>query len=314
MPFSFDFEKFQGCGNDFIFVDKDVLSSFSSPTELQKFAIQVCHRNFGIGADGVVFYDAKAHKLFILNSDGSFATTCGNALRCYGLKLLMQGLWEGKSVLDIKPLSFRDTTLDPPVKPGDDAAGSIPFATLIEGNLKSRQIRVAMGWESQVKIVKISDNKFNLSPLSCVYVQLANPHLVYVSSDFSQFSLDQLKSFGQWAQGEFLDQFAGEIPVCNISMLSLSSRGEPTGDAAGSIPKLTVYERGAGLTLCCGSGAVASRVAMEALSLLNTEQDKVTFHLPGGSVDISCIDVNGHKQRTLTGEAQFVYKGKMQWI
>ncbi|MES2615436.1 MAG: diaminopimelate epimerase [Bdellovibrionota bacterium] len=291
------FEKYHGNGNDFVFIESSALNLFSSVAQLQEFVIRACSRNFGIGADGVVFCNTSQNEVLILNSDGSFAATCGNALRCYGLKLLLDGLWDGKSSVAVKrlvPVIFQEYQFESSeafLQNKNDV-----FATLLQGNLQTQKICVAMGAEHATQIHSISKNDFNLE--QCVYVQLANPHLVFIEPAFEAFHDEQFKQLGKWAQGELVHLLAGVIPVCNISMLYLKS----------GTWYLQVYERGAGLTLCCGSGAVASRVALEALQLVNCNEGTISFNLKGGGVDIG-----SKEQRTLTGSAECVYKGSISW-
>jgi diaminopimelate epimerase len=295
---SFFFQKYHGNGNDFIFLDKDVFDSFATLFELRQFILKICHRNFGAGADGVVFCDRFTNRILIFNSDGSLAATCGNALRCYGLKLLQEKRWDGCSLVFVKrlvPVLIERHSLEPSEIFARDSTES--FATLVEGNADSKQVCVGMGRESQVKVLALPERKDD-----CVFVQLSNPHLVFVSSLFCSFKEEQYKQFGQWAQGEFLNTISVQIPLSNISMVSLSE----TQPASWS---LVVYERGAGLTLCCGSGAVASRVALEVLDLVKLSEDKISFNLPGGFVDVSSRNIQGTNQRALSGSAEMVFSG-----
>ena len=78
-----DFYKMQGAGNDFIFIE-DFKYSIADECKLAK---KLCDRHFGIGADGLVIVrksDVADSKMVIINSDGSRANMCGNAIRCFG--------------------------------------------------------------------------------------------------------------------------------------------------------------------------------------------------------------------------------------
>ncbi|MFN8607894.1 MAG: diaminopimelate epimerase [Vulcanimicrobiota bacterium] len=79
------FSKWEGLGNDFIFVAGD------PPPQASQLAIRLCHRRTGIGADGLVYLNDQP-RMVIYNSDGSRAATCGNALRCLGAWRHQQGL------------------------------------------------------------------------------------------------------------------------------------------------------------------------------------------------------------------------------
>jgi diaminopimelate epimerase len=304
-PFEFEFEKFHGNGNDFIFIDFASLISFSSPSKIQDFSKKICHRNTGIGADGVIFFNKKNFQILIINSDGSYAATCGNALRCYGLKLIRDRLWDGVSLVKIGRLIPEFLT--------NEAQRNEPFifkneifSTLCWGSLKSKLVQVAMGNESKIIRLNMPKNSFLSGEVFCVFVQLANPHLVFYSNQFKNFSEEDYKQFGQLAQVNFLKEFSENIPLSNISMVSdLSSPQEFN---------LVVFERGAGLTLCCGSGAVASRVALETLSIVSKNKQTTRFQLLGGIVEVSSANSHKLNQRILTGPAEYIYKGKMEWF
>lgn len=87
-----EFSKYEGAGNDFILIDDRLLSfSLCNPRVIQ----QLCHRKFGIGADGIILLQPSltAHfRMRIFNSDGSEAESCGNGLRCLGQFLIDLGL------------------------------------------------------------------------------------------------------------------------------------------------------------------------------------------------------------------------------
>ena len=96
------FVKYEGAGNDFILIDdrlQDRLQVFSSERILQ-----LCHRRFGVGADGVILLQLSQHADFrmrIFNSDGTEAESCGNGLRCLGRFLLDLGLAETNYSIEI---------------------------------------------------------------------------------------------------------------------------------------------------------------------------------------------------------------------
>jgi diaminopimelate epimerase len=87
-------------------------------------------------------------------------------------------------------------------------------------------------------------------------------------------------------------------------MVTLSEKNKKDWD-------LVVYERGAGLTQCCGSGATASRIAIESAGLVSKETDFIFFHMPGGTVHISKKEMAEHMQWILQGQAEFVFSGTL---
>ena len=305
-PAGIEFEKFHGLGNDFLFLNHTVLDCYPTKFEQAEFVKQICRRNFAVGADGVLFTNDEEKLLLILNADGSEAATCGNALRCYGLKLLRQNQWCGEKPLPIKRLGNPTEV----------------FATLLFGSLETQQITVAMGQERQVQeITELSHVPFDVFPLKVAYVQLANPHLVFVSPRFSTFTEDDFSVFGKFSQEAFLTPFQSQFPLSNISMIYSNALGISGSDIVllNDIEKklkiwhLSVYERGVGLTLCCGSGAVASRIALESMGLVPSDDLQTSLQLAGGPVKIQSHQVNGEAQRTLTGAAEYVCKGTYSW-
>lgn len=307
------FEKYHGAGNDFIFIAHDILSSFSKLKDLKNFAFRLCNRNTGIGADGIVFYkflsNAKSLnkiEILIINSDASIPETCGNALRCLGLKLLKDKFWNGNSLLpvnyiypsnldDLSELMFLQQTQ--------------PFAILQNAQFsvsdKVASVQVGMGMEQSVEETYFKKNfvfPFSLET-NPVYVQLANPHWVFLSQDFAKFSKKEFNDFGEFAQNSLRENISnGSVPKANIGMLWQKSNKEYC---------LVVYERGAGLTECCGSGGVAARIALEKLGKVEKNTELLSLKMPGGFIQISSPNSipQFSDQRLLIGPAEFVYNG-----
>ncbi|WP_186644880.1 hypothetical protein [Fluviispira vulneris] len=357
------FEKMHGASNDFIFLDvnlylKFVEISFAKSSAkvtnktlfLREFVKNICHRSQGVGADGVVFfqYPQKSTKIakksnyksviqiLIVNSDGSFAATCGNALRCLGLKLMRDKLWSGLEKLKIERIhpsifNFKTSELN---KDEEFISDQSPFAVLISGNytkkLDQALISVAMGSERNVFLTPLVENSLihfgnDIDFLTPVFVQLSNPHWVFISSRFNHFSDKQFEEFGQLAQGELRKKVLGEqVPLANIGMLSMSDKNnlencteknifakntEKSTQLAAQNWNLHVYERGAGLTACCGSGATAARIVLEFSERIAKDLSHVYFKMPGGIVSIENKVIENEEQRILSGEAQFVYQG-----
>lgn len=302
-----DFEKFHGNGNDFIFISAAHITHFTNIFELTKFTIEMCQRHTSVGADGIIFVNQVMQtplriEVLILNSDGSVAATCGNALRCLGLKLMRDGYWDGKSPLGVYNLPL---ALDPT----DTRSSDKPFATLIQGSVTATpkasgsngEIEVGMGTEHVVKKLSLPKNNIFHSEHAPVFVQLQNPHLVFVSSQFANFTQENHIQFGLWAQNTLSTEMT-DLPICNISML------QPKQTSATEWI-LNVFERGAGFTMCCGSGATASRVALENLGLIDSKENSVCFRMPGGPVTISSGVIAGEQQCTLLGPAEWVFSG-----
>ncbi|APJ03914.1 diaminopimelate epimerase [Silvanigrella aquatica] len=326
--FEFDFEKLHGASNDFIFIPHPILINFKSQLELKNFVKNICHRNQGIGADGVVFYDLGKDKsknksnenlnqikIFIVNSDGSYAGTCGNALRCLGFKLLRDKEWDGKTELPIYRLFPKHFSQNLNLISSDESfvLQTNSFAILNNATLDSvitATVHVAMGKEVNTKATPILENALaqfgnTLDFLTPIYVELSNPHWIFISPNFQHFNRREFKEFGLFAQGELRSKsLEGEVPLANIGMITLQQKNSLQWN-------LVVFERGAGLTQCCGSGAVAARIALEYSGFVSQEVSDVSFQMPGGLVSISKPLNRGDEtaQRVLKGPAHWVFKG-----
>ena len=281
------FVKMHGNGNDFIMLplkhaytfmqDNKLDLPFCFTSVLAQWCRTLCDRHRGIGADGVVFWakeEGKPLQVLFVNADGSRATTCGNALRCLALSLKKDGVWPG-----ITPLS---------VYPPEDP--STPLAELLFAT--DDHACVSMGNCLQV---------FSLEPASFVppgvsqppvFVQLANPHVVWLGGNFPQ----DFAFFEEWGKKtQELACTVWKVPLSNVGFLDVSRQ------------KLVVYERGAGLTLCCGSGAVAAHVALEHLSLKDRPAPSF-LELPGGNVHVKTAG----DAYQLEGPAAFVFQGVLE--
>lgn len=307
---SLPFLKYEACGNDFIFILSKDLPTALKASELLSYIPQWCHRNTGIGADGVVFLDEAQGSISIVNSDGSLAETCGNALRCCGLHLLRSHLWDGTSPYPISTLP-----LFLPQKSGN----VFPLATLVQGDLPSSFVHVLFGSLKEVRSIPLQEvclepvpffshapRDFPLESLSSVFVQLENPHLVFMSPYFSQFSSEQMAIFGKWAQLSC----PGNTPLSNIGLLACDPSSPM--ELEKYLP-LSVYERGAGLTLCCGSGAVAAAHAW-AFHHQNGPETPLNFAMPGGVVSVLPAFLDKQPgERVLVGPSRFVFAGVLSW-
>ncbi|WGL60068.1 diaminopimelate epimerase [Pigmentibacter sp. JX0631] len=307
------FEKYHGAGNDFIFIAHDVLSSFSNLEDLKNFAFRFCNRNTGIGADGIVFYKFLSNtnslnkiEILIINSDGSIPETCGNALRCLGLKLIKDEIWNGNILF---PVNYIYPTCLENFSEVKFLQLTQPFAILksaqFSNSNKVANVQVGMGKEQIVTETKFTKNNSIQIALEAdpIFVQLANPHWVFLSQDFDKFSNKEFVQFGEFAQNSLRENVVNySVPKANIGMLWQKPNNEYS---------LVVYERGAGLTQCCGSGGVAARIALEKLGKIEKNTELVSLKMPGGLIQISSqMSIpQFSEQRLLIGPAEFVYNG-----
>ena len=274
------FVKVQGLGNDFVVVNA---MEEKLPADLAELARRVCNRYFGIGADGLVLLhksEVADLRMQIINSDGSEAEMCGNAIRCVAKYAYEQKLVT-KSKIQVETLA------------------GIKIPELILENGDAKYVRVDMG-EPVLERAEIpmqgSDGRVLAEPLqvgSEIYkitaVSMGNPHcLIFV---------DELSSFPVAAIGPQIETHPVFPRKTNVEFIEVLNRQEV---------KMKVWERGAGETMACGTGACATAVAAVLNGLTGR---KVTVHLTGGDLLIEWAD-NNHIY--MTGPAEEVFTGVYQ--
>ena len=274
-----EFSKYQGLGNDFILIDN---RHADEPVISPEQAIAMCDRHFGIGGDGVIFVlpgkRDTDYTMRIYNSDGSEPEMCGNGIRC--LAKFIAHLEENTEVNK----SYKIDTL----------------AGLIVPKLDNGEVTVDMG-EPELLAAKIPttlagvDGKVVAQPLevddrtwSITTVSMGNPHCITFVEDSDAIALEQIGPlfehhpvFPQRTNTEFIEVVKSDYV------------------------KMRVWERGAGITLACGTGACATVVA----GVLNNKCDRhCTVELPGGCLQ---IDWSATDNRVyMTGPATEVFQGK----
>jgi len=277
---SIKFIKMQGIGNDFVLIDgtKENLGGIN----LESFSIQVCDRHFGIGADGllVVLPSEKAdYKMRIFNADGSEAEMCGNGIRCF-VKYIYDTSKDKKDVYSVE-------TLAGIMVPAVIAEKGIAIGAEVDmGEPKLKRPEIPMKGKDKNKVVD-EDLKVNGKTLKVTCLSMGNPHCVLFYENLDKINIAELgpkienhKAFPQRTNVEFVEVLKdNEINV-------------------------KVWERGAGETLACGTGACAALVAC----VLNEKtKRRALVHLPGGNLDIEWEEEDNHV--AMRGPAKIVFEG-----
>ncbi|SDD98729.1 diaminopimelate epimerase [Paenibacillus sp. UNCCL117] len=275
-----NFTKMQGLGNDFI-----VLAGLDSlPADAAEQAVRLCDRHFGIGADGLVYLlpSSKAdYMMRIINSDGSEAEQCGNAIRCAATYLYENGLVDA---------AVRELTIET-IGAGAQRTGLV----VDKGRVAS--VRVDMGEPvlnglavpttlDEAAIIEqpiaAGDREFRFTAVS-----MGNPHCVIFVEDARSAQLH--------AWGPELENHPYFPRRTNVEFASLRSR---------DYADMRVWERGAGPTLACGTGACATLVA----GVLTGRMDrKGIVSLAGGELQIEWDEADNRVY--MTGPARTVFKG-----
>lgn len=274
------FTKMHGIGNDFVVVD-----ARDTDRDWQKLAVPLCDRHFGIGADGLILVlpSEKADlRMRMYNPDGSESEQCGNGLRCFV-----------KYALDRDIVSAPEGGLSI-----ETLAGVLPAqATAVNGRVTSvrvgmgrphfepQQIPVAVEAEPPLKDVSIELEDRTLS-VTCL--SMGNPHAVLLSDD----PVDDFPLEAVGPEVEHHSLFPNRV---NFEVARVRARDRID---------VRVWERGAGPTLACGSGAAA---VMVAARLHNLVDDRTEVQLPGG---VLTLEWDGAADVFLTGPAVEVFEGE----
>lgn len=272
------FVKAHGLGNDFILFN---WLDAERPFPLER-VVPLCDRRFGIGADGILLVlpgETETYRMRIYNSDGSLAEMCGNGIRCFALYLNRYLGVRSETVTietDAGPLSCR---FDDPEQPSQFTIN------MGRAYLERGEIPMAGAGDPFEQAVAVGGRE-----LVGHGVGMGNPHFIL---------------FGEWTRAD-VDRYGPELMVhplfprrTNVEFAQLKSPNEID---------LTVYERGCGVTMACGTGASATAVAAVRTGQSAPDSD-VVVNLPGGSLTIR-VDAD-YGAVWMTGPAEVVFEGRV---
>lgn len=254
------FVKSHGLGNDYFVMDQSQISF-----ELTSEVIQLlCHRNYGIGSDGILLLvpsDKADFGLRILNPDGSEAEKSGNGLRIFAKYLFEHGHTE-KQVFTIDTLGGVVTA------ELETSEGIVPFVTVEMGEATFQSNLIPVTGEER----EVVDEEINVGgePLKITAVSVGNPHCVVFVDELDE---GYIRILGPLLETHEL--FPNRI---NVQFAKPLSREKV---------QILIWERGAGYTLASGSSscAVASACVKNGLT-----DGNVTVSMPGGELDINIRD------------------------
>ena len=247
------FTKMHGAGNDFVVIDNLRQNLQLSSAQIRRLA----NRQRGIGCDQVLIVappdspdaDFRYH---IFNADGSEAGQCGNGARCFARFVKEQRL-SGKSQLSVQtPNGLMQLKTSPDGRISAEMGTPIFSPNAVPFTAEQEQLEYT---------VTVLGESVRLGVLS-----MGNPHAVVTVEDIHKAPVASLG-----AAIEKHPQFTNRV---NVGFMQVVSKDEI---------KLRVFERGAGETLACGTGACAAVVYGIRKSLLN---NAVTVHLPGGKLSV----------------------------
>ncbi|MGB9857893.1 MAG: diaminopimelate epimerase [Dictyoglomaceae bacterium] len=238
------FVKSHGLGNDYIIFDEEKITFPLTPKNIQK----ICHRNYGIGSDGILLFrkiDDLTFSVRIFNPDGSEAEKSGN-----GIRILAKFLYEHKYTNLTK---FQINTL----------GGKVEVNLEVEKE-KVKSIEVEMGKVNFIDIdkeIEVNNNKIKI-----VSLNIGNPHCVFFVEKIDE---EYIKNIGPHIENHPL--FPQRTNVQMVKVLSSDTI------------EIRIWERGAGYTLASGSSSCASACAAYKKGFV---REKVKVVMPGGELEV----------------------------
>lgn len=263
-----------GIGNDFVVID---LVAQSLSLDWADFAREICRPHFGVGADGVLLLSRDPSSTLcmdMLNPDGSVGGMCGNGVRCVSRLAVDRGYAPPQFDLRVGERLLQIDAQD----------------ELIAVNMGCYQLdATSLGLDPSatdpvigLRFVHRSFAGFGTA------VSMGNPHLVFLVEDLDAIDVEGV--------GKHFEHHPWFTQRCNVQFVQVLDWHSA---------RIRTWERGAGLTLACGSGACASAVAT---SLAGRTGRKVLVHLPGGDLSISILDDGSV---IMAGGAQTVFHGEL---
>lgn len=272
-----NFTKMQAAGNDFVIFNglQDKIIDYKN------LAIKACDRHYSVGGDGImVVLKSKVAdiKMMYLNSDGSIGEMCGNGIRCFS-----------KFVYENNLVSKKKFTVE--------TLAGIKTVYLVVDNGKVQRIRVSMGTPIiDPKNVPVLYNgkdfinqKINIDgkPYNISTIKVGVPHTILFVNNINSVNVNKLGAIIEKHHMFPLGTNVNFIEICSSKKI-----------------KIYTWERGAGRTLACGTGACASVVVGHILNLLN---HKVEVQSEGGIIN---IELSQDLEIFMEGTASIICTGK----
>jgi diaminopimelate epimerase len=275
------FVKMHGAGNDYVYIDGFEGLPSHNWSDLAR---RISHRRFGVGADGLILIlpsQVADARMQMFNADGSEAEMCGNGIRCVAKYLYdRRGLRRSELTIETRaglirvwPEQVRDGRLlrvrvdmGPPILEADRIPSRFSHSPVLNQTLE-------VGGES----------------LAVTCVSMGNPHCVVFVPEITDSMVFQL--------GPKIEQHRMFPARTNVEFVQVLGRGEV---------RQRTWERGAGETWACGTGASAVCVAGV---LTGRTARRIVCHLLGGDLELEWSEQDNHVY--MTGPAEEVFQG--QW-
>jgi diaminopimelate epimerase len=248
------FFKYHALGNDYLVLNPSDLAGELDPVLVRR----ICHRNFGVGSDGILLGPLESKKadfgLRIFNPDGSEAEKSGNGLRIFSRYLWDQGLVEERPFTVDTPGGEVESIVEPGGRSVTVQMGRVSF--------ESTRIPVQGNPREVLKEAMVVDGE----TLVFCAATVGNPHCVVLRENLSEEHARRL--------GPLIEKDPRFPNRTNVQFMKVLDR---------SNIQIEIWERGAGYTLASGSSSSAAAAVAHRLGLCG---DHITVHMPGGELDI----------------------------
>jgi len=269
------FFKYEGLGNDFLIFERESLGRASLATGE---AVALCDRHRGVGADGVLIVDVEAPRMDVINADGSVPEMCGNGIRCVALHLARR---RGAAELDVTIDTLAGTHA---CRVSNRAGEEWVEVEMTRPSLEPRDLPLNASEPWLDRELEVDSRVLRLTGVS-----MGNPHAI----TFDDVGGQRLE-LGPLVQAD--PHFPEGVNVGFVSKLD--------GDSM----QLDVFERGAGWTRACGTGACAAAVA--AVETGRAERLRpMQVHLPGGTLHVTVGEAD--ERVLMKGPACYVFAGEV---
>lgn len=268
------FSKYHGCGNDFIILTEEAANGWAYP----ELAVKICHRTLGIGADGLIIVKQNPLEMVFYNSDGSRAPMCGNGIRCFAKYCFDEGLRKEEAY----PVETLAGTM------GVRIVDTDPFL-----------VEIKMGkpdFDPESCKIKTSENDYLKKQLE-LKDQLIEVSSCFMGTIHTVVWIKKLEDVDLEKLGEEISNHPIYTEKTNVNMVQVIDR---------KTIKLMTYERGAGMTYACGTGACASVVVGALEGKCDKEADVI---LPYGKLHIAQLQDD---EVMMTGPAVKIGQGTFE--
>lgn len=270
-----NFIKMQGLGNDFILIDDCEEKLVGTESQIAK---KVCNRRFGVGADGLVIIrnsNIGHKKMIIINSDGSGANMCGNAIRCFA-----KYLYETQLIRENKLLIETGDMLKEIELILKDNKVQLVKVKMGKASFKGEDIPLKSKKELIDEEITINNKLYRMTSLL-----MGVPHTILINKE-NEYTIDD---------GKIIEKFDLFLDGTNVNIVEIFDENNI---------EVRTWERGAGATLACGTGCCASVAALNRLGLIS---NKVNVKTLGGSLEVNIIN----EEVYMIGGAEFICRGEL---